>query len=87
MSNRFVHALVFLAGSYSSAAFNWPSVTCDCVFIARRVKLHPKSAAARDADTKIRKAYTRIEDIDRTMRGGGDSGVAGGVGVGSIGNR
>lgn len=57
------------------------------------MKLHPKTTAAKDADTKIKKAYLRIEEAERAMRGGGGGGGgevgAGGRGggVGSVENR
>lgn len=54
-----------------------------------RLKLHPKTTAAKDADTKIKKSYLRIEEAERDMRGGGGEGAAGGRGggAGSVENR
>lgn len=52
------------------------------------MKVHPKTAEANDADSKIKKAYLRIEEAERAMRSGGSGDLDDGIGgVGSVENR
>ncbi|CAB1096326.1 unnamed protein product [Ectocarpus sp. CCAP 1310/34] len=55
--------------------------------VEERVKLHAKSAEARNAETKIRETHARIDEAGRAVRSGDVGEVGGMAGIGSAENR